>query len=69
MAPTSRELILSAMDRHAIAWPEVFERVRRDEDVSEHVAEALVHRARTEGMPLVVAAAIITLIAEKREVA
>lgn len=63
----ARKLILAAMDRHAVTWPDVQARVARDEDVTEAEAALLTLYAQHGKMPLVVAAAIITIIADKKE--
>lgn len=65
MTQNTQALLKIAMDKHGITWPTLIEEVATNEGVSHTVAICLVDRFKDGGpCPIVVAAAIITLIAK-----
>jgi hypothetical protein len=69
MTRTTQALLMIAMEKHGITWPTLIEEVEANEGVSHTVAISLVDRFKDGGpCPIVVAAAIITLIAKAKAV-
>jgi hypothetical protein len=69
MTRNTQALLKIAVDKHGITWPMLIEEVETNEGVSHTVAINLVDRFKDGGpCPIVVAAAIITLIANAKAV-
>jgi hypothetical protein len=67
MTRNTQALLKIAVDKHGITWPTLIEEVEANEGVSHTVAINLVDRFKDGGpCPIVVAAAIITIIAKTK---